>query len=210
MVAAARAIAPVRVLALAEGSAPDPVSSQEEAAVPEFVGAVLPRLPSCELVRGAIELASMRHFPGDREDIQTIADWVIGRAAEAEGTAFHYIRFAGDTFPSRHASHVARDLAVRILRATGKDYFDRLVSLGDTDYPDTLFGVMHAFAGLGEERAVPFLASRLKDDRKQQRAAAVHALGEIGTPNALAAIRAVTSDKTKVVQKAVQQALDKR
>jgi HEAT repeat protein len=67
---------------------------------------------------------------------------------------------------------------------------------------------MHAFGALREERAIPFLASRLRDDRKGQRAAAVRALGQIGTPNALAAIGTVVNDKTKVVQKAVQQALD--
>ena len=209
MVAAARHLRPDRVLALAEGPATDDASSPEDAAVAEFLSAALPGLPAGDLVRGAIELASMRHFPGDREDIQSIADWVARRADEAEETAFHYVMFAGDSFPSRHAPHVARELALRILQATGKDYFDRLLSLGETDYPETLFGVMHGFAALGDERAVPFLASRLKDDRKQQRAAAVQALGQIGTPEALAAIETVANDKAKIVKRAVQQALGK-
>ena len=46
----------------------------------------------------------------------------------------------------------------------------------------------HAFAAFREERAVPFLASSLKDDRKGPRAQAVYALGKIGTPDALAAV----------------------
>jgi len=152
----------------------------------------------------------MRHFPGDEYDIQAIADWVVKRAPSAVDVAFHYVQFAGDTFPARHAPHVARDLAIRILRAMGQDYLDRLFSLCNTDYPDTLFGLMHAFGVVGEPRAVPFLSSRLQDDRKQQRAAAVQALGQIGTPDALAAIRTVTADKAKVVQRAVRQALDEQ
>ena len=82
-----------------------------------------------------------------------------------------------------------------------------MLGLGDTDSLETLSGVMHAFGGLGEKRAVPFLASRLKDDRKMGRVAAVRALGEIGTREALTALRAVANDRRKVVQKALQRAL---
>ena len=66
---------------------------------------------------------------------------------------------------------------------------------------------MHVFAALREERAVPFIAERLKDDRKQQRVAAINALGKIGTPTALSALRAVTNDKRKLVQNALRHAL---
>ncbi len=207
IIAAARYMEPTCVLAAAEGSPASTPSSEEGAAVADFVYTVLPRLPSDDVIRGAIEMASMRHFPGDSEDIRAIGEWVAVRASKAEETAIHYIRFAGDTYPTRHSPHIARDLAVQILRATGKDYFDRLLVLSDTDYLETLTGVMHAFAGLREDRAVPFITSRLKDERKMQRAAAIRALGKIGTPDALTAIRTVANDKRKVVRQAVQQAL---
>lgn len=115
--------------------------------------------------------------------------------------------FAGDTSPFRQAANVARDLALEILRTTEKDYFDRLLSLGDTYCLETLFGVIYVFAGLGEKRAVPFLVSRLKDERKMLRVALIHALGEIGTPEALDSIETVANDKRKVIRQAVQQAL---
>ena len=206
MVAAARFMEPARVLEFAEGSPSSNPPAQEDAAVAKFVDAILPRLPSDELVRGAIDMASMRHFPGTEDDIRTIGDWVAGRATEAEEAAFHYVMFAGD----RYASHVARDLAIRILRETGKDYFERLLALTETDDLDTLSGATHTFADFREERAVPFLASRLKDDRKGPRAQAVRALGKIGTPDALAAIKSVINDKRKVVRNAVQQAFSNR
>ncbi len=208
MVAAAKYLEPVRILDSADGSAIRMPSS----AVAEFVDEIQPRLPSDDLVRGAIEMASMRHFPGNEQDIERIGDWVeerarIGGEIDSEETAFHYIMFGGDTYPTRHSPSTARSLAVRILRASGRDYFDRLLGLGDTDSLETLSGVMHAFGGLGEKRAVPFLASRLKDDRKMGRVAAVRALGEIGTREALTALRAVANDRRKVVQKALQRAL---
>ena len=116
--------------------------------------------------------------------------------------------FAGDTFPSRHAAYVARDLAIRILRKTGKDYYERLLALSETDDLETLCGVTYTFAAFREERAVPFLASRLNDDRKGPRAQAVYALGRIGNPAALAAVKTVANDKRRVVRRAVQQALE--
>ncbi len=207
MVSAAKHMEPSRVLALAEGPPVLSSASEEIEAIEGFVGAVLSQLPSDRLVRGAIEMASMRHFPGNANEIQAIGDWVIERAVDATETAFHFIMFAGDSSPARDNPSVARDLAVRILRATGEDYFDRLLAHSDTDYHETLTGIMHAFAALGEERGVPFIAERLKDDRKQQRVAAIRALGNIGTPVALSALDAVANDKRKVVRNAVQQAL---
>lgn len=210
MVAAARHLHPVGVLAFAEDlDSHERTSSGEGNAVGEFLKQVLPRLPSEELVRGAIEMAAMRHFPGNPEDIRTISDWVVKRASDAEDVAIHYIRFAGDTFPTRHSPGNARHIALRILRTLGKDYFDQLLMLSDTDYLETLTGVMYAFGELGEKRAVPFLVSRLKDDRKLQRASAVRALGKIGTPDALSAIQGVARDRRKVVRTAVQHALAK-
>ena len=206
MVAASRAVGPIRVLELADGLAPTRRAMETEA-LDSFLGTVLPPLRPGDLVKGAIETAAMRHFPGDADDIRAIADWISRREAEIEEVAFHYVRFAGDTFPERHAPHVARDLAVQLLQSTGNDYFDHLLSLCEANYPETLFGVMHVFGRLREERAVPFLTSRLKDDRKQQRAAAVQALGRIGTPDALSAIRTVINDKAKAVQNAVREAL---
>ena len=111
---------------------------------------------------------------------------------------------------SSHTGNRERHEAVRVLRATGKDYYDRLLALTDTDYLETLAGIMHTFAGLREERAVPFIASRLKGDRKLQRAAAVQTLGKIGAPDALAAIRTVSDVKRKVVRTAVQQGLGRK
>ena len=54
---------------------------------------------------------------------------------------------------------------------------------------------------------MPFLVSRLKDKRKMHRVAVIRALGQIGTSDALQAIRAVSNDKRKAVQNAIQQAL---
>ena len=102
---------------------------------------------------------------------------------------------------------MARRLAVRVLSETGGDYFDRLLAVGDTDDLETLSGVTHAFGGLRDRRAVPFLASRLKDTRKGPRAEAALALGEIGTLDALAAVRSIANDKRRVVRNAVQTAL---
>ena len=208
MVAAARHMPPASVIALSDGLSSLTTSSEEAAAAADFAATVLPRLTTDELVRGAIEMAAMRHFPGDANDIRTIGDWVAERASEAEDAAFHYIMFAGDTFPSRHSAYVARDLAVRILRETDKDYFERMLALSETDDLETLSGVTYAFAAFREEKAVPFLASRLKDDRKGPRAQAVYALGRIGTPDALAAVKTVANDKRRVVRRAVQQALE--
>ncbi len=207
MLAAVRYMAPTQVLKAAEGSPISESTSAESATVVEFTTAVLPQLTSDALVRGAIEMAAMRRFPGNDEDLKRISDWVTERAVESEEIAFHYLKFAGDTYPTRHASSIARDLAVQMLTATGVDYYDRLIALSDTDYLETLNGIMHAFACMKEARAVPFLASRLKDKRKMHRVAAIQALGQIGTPDALQAIRTVSNDKRKVVQKAVQQAL---
>ena len=200
-------IPPIRVLSAADGSASGGPAADDGSAVRNFVDAILPRLDSDELVRGAIEMASMRHFPGDTSDIGALDDWVVARANESKDAAFHYIMFAGDAFPARYNANVARDLAIRILRATGEDHFERLLALSDTDNLDTLSGVMRTFGSFGDERAVPFLVSRLRDDRKAQRAQAVSALGEIGSPEALSAIKAIANDKRKVVRKAVEQAL---
>ena len=208
MVAAARHMPPASVLALADGLSSLTTSSQEATTAADFAATVLPPLATVELVRGAIEMAAMRHFPGGADDIRTIGDWVAERASEAEEAAFHYIMFAGDTFPSRHAAYVARDLAIRILRKTGKDYYERLLALSETDDLETLCGVTYTFAAFREERAVPFLASRLNDDRKGPRAQAVYALGRIGNPAALAAVKTVANDKRRVVRRAVQQALE--
>lgn len=208
MIAAARHLPPAGVLALAEGLPSSNDSCPEATEVANFARATLPKLPTDELVRGAIEMASMRHFPGKDADFQYIGDWVAERANEAEEAAFHYIKFAGDSFPARHAGHIARDLAVRILREIGKDYFECLIALGDTDDLEILSGVIRAFADFRDQRAVPFLASRLRDARKGPRSQAVRALGRIGTPDALAAVRSIANDKRKVVRKAVQQALE--
>ena len=159
---------------------------------------------SCE---GAIEMASMRHFPGKDDELQNIGNWVAKRANEAEEVAFHYIRYAGDSYPVRHAASTARNLAVRILGEIGMDCFDRLLDLGDTDDLETLSGVVHAFAVFRDPRAVPFLASRLRDTRKGPRAEAARALGKVGTPDALAAVRSIANDKRKGVRNEVQQAL---
>ena len=208
MVAAARFMQPTQLLALSACSPQQAVSEPENAAVAKFVGEVLPRLPPRELVRGAIEMASMRRFPGNADDITAIGDWVSARAnEEAEEIAFQYIMFSGDSFPARYTPKVARNLAIRILQATGRDHFSRLLALTETDDLDTLAGVTHAFAALGDRRAVPFLAARLKDDRKMPRAETVSALGRIGSPDALAAINTVARDKRKIVRNAVQRAL---
>lgn len=207
MISAARVLGPSTVLALTDGSSDTSGSAPEAAGVATFVRAVLPVLPMSELIRGAIEMASMRRFPGTDDDIQKIGDWVAQRAGVAEDVAFHYIRFAGDSYPARQASNVARRLAVRVLSETGGDYFDRLLALGDTDDLETLSGVTHAFAGLRDQRAVPFLSSRIRDTRKGPRAEAALALGKIGTPDAVAAVRSIANDKRRVVRNAVQTAL---
>jgi len=207
MVAAIRYMAPIQILKAAEGSPISQPLSEETTTVTEFVNVVLPQLKSDELIRGVIEMASVKRFPGNDEDLKNIGDWIAERAEDAEEIAFHYIRFSGDTYPTRHSASIARDLAMRILTSTGKDYYNRFAELSDTDYLETLNGIMHAFAYLKESRAVPFLSSRLEDDRKMHRVAAIQALGQIGTPDALQAIRTVANDKRKVVQKAIEQAL---
>ncbi|MDE3258466.1 MAG: HEAT repeat domain-containing protein [Gemmatimonadota bacterium] len=207
MLAAARHLPPVEVLKLAEGTHASNSQSREAKEIATFARSVLPVIPRDELVRGAIEMASMRYFPGTDDDIQEIGDWVAKWADEAQDVAFHYIRFAGDSYPARHKARVARSLAVRILSMTGGDHFDRLIALGDTDDLEALSGVTHAFAGLREPRGVPFLASRLKDPRKGPRAEAALALGKIGTSDALAAVRSIANDKRRIVRNAVQQAL---
>ena len=207
MISAARVLGSSTVLALAEGSLGVNGSGREAAGVATFARAVLPVFPVNELVRGAMEMASMRHFPGTDEDIQEIGDWVAKRADEAVDVAFHYIRFAGDSYPARHAANVARRLAARVLSESGEDYFDRLLALGDTDDLETLSGVTQVVSALRDRRAVPFLASRLRDTRKGPRAESALALGEIGTPDALAAVRSIANDKRRVVRNAVQTAL---
>ena len=207
MMASARHLLPVEVLKLAEGSPASDSLSREAKEIAEFARAVLPGLPSDELVRGAIEMASMRHFPGDEDDLREIGNWVAKRADAAEDIAFHFVRFAGDSYPARHAAGVARNLAVRILTMVGKDYFDRLIALVDHDDLETLAGVTHALGEFRDARAVPLLTSRLKDPRKGPRVEAVRALGKIGTPDALVAVRSIANDRRRVVRNAVQQAI---
>ena len=207
MISAVQYMTPAQVLKAVEGSAISKMQLEETAAVVEFVNAVLPQLTSDELIRGAIEMAAMRRFPGDDADLKHISAWVTERASESEEIAFHYLRFAGDTYPTRHSARIARDLAMRILTAIGTDYYHQLTALSDTDYLETLNGITHAFAYMKEVRAVPFLVSQLKDKRKMHRVAVIRALGQIGTSDALQAIRAVSNDKRKAVQNAIQQAL---
>ena len=62
----------------------------------------------------------MRSFPGNDEDIQAVSDWVAKRAIDAAEVAIHYVKFAGDSTPTRYSPSTARELAVRILQTTGE------------------------------------------------------------------------------------------
>jgi hypothetical protein len=208
MVAGARFVHPIQILAFHDSTVgiPDPSESclqQAEPSVVAFLAEVLPRLGRKEVVLGAIEMAAMRKFPGDAVDLEVIEEWIAQQGQLAEEAAFDFIRFGGDSFPSRRDEPAVR-MAVAALRGTGKDYFERLLHMGDTDYPITHFGLIRAFGLLKEARAIPYLSACLKDERKQMRAAAVEALGRIGTAEAVERVKQAAHDPAKNVQRAVQ------
>ena len=205
MVAGAKHATPAAVLSNVKGDKTTP-SSQCTPEIADFLQAVLPQLPQHELARGALEMASLRRFPGTEDHIGPISNWLCARAFEFEEVAFHYVQFAGDTSEIRDARR-ARHLAAEILAATGRDYFSRLSALTHTDYSEALKGVMYTFASLRDERGVPFIAAQLDDSRKMHRVAAVEALERIGTPDALEALQSVAKDRRKVVRSALEQAL---
>ena len=101
-------------------------------------------------------------------------------------------------------------MAAAALRGTGRDYYDRLSSLAETDDPATHYGLMQAFGLLKEKRAIPYLSSCLKDERKEIRVHAVEALGQIGTAEAIELVKGVAKDKAKAVKRAVQGVLGDR
>jgi hypothetical protein len=190
----------------------------DDTSVCALLAEILPRLSRKEAVFGAIEMAAMRKFPGDEADLTVIENWIaqqverseiprIGRQL-AEEAAFYFIRFAGDSFPSRRGELAVR-MAVAALRGTGVDYFERLLSLTETDYPDAVL-LIQAFSLLRERRTIPYLESCLKDEGKQIRASAVEALGRIGTEEAINLVKQAANDKAKNVQRAVESVLRQR
>ncbi len=144
----------------------------------------------------------MRGFSGDKTALAMIEHWIARQGQLAEEAAFYFIRFGFDSFPIRHGK-IAVELAVAALR-TGKDHFERLSHLMNTDYPSTQFGLIQAFGLLKEERAIPYLSSCMKDERKQIREAAVDALGRIGTENAINLVKQAVDDPAKSVQRTAQ------
>lgn len=213
MVAGARFVHPVQSLALHDPTIVIPDYSphrhrDDDESVAALLAEILPKISRKEAVFGAIEMAAMRKFPGDETDLRIIENWIAQHGQLAEEAAFYFIRFGGDTFPSRQWQTAVR-MAVAALRGTGVDYFERLSHLTETEYPDTPL-LIRAFGLLKEERAIPYLSSCLKDRRKQIRRHAVEALGQISTPEAIELVKEVANDKAKVVQRAVQAALGHR
>lgn len=208
MVAGARFVHPVHLLSLYDPAVVVPSrtrtgSQQDDAAVVTLLSELLPRLGKREIVFGTIEMAAMRRFPGSEIDLQVIEDWITRHGETAVGTALYFVRFGGDSFPNRR-SELAVRMAVAALRGTGEDHFYHLLELANTDYPVTHFGLIHAFGLMKEERAIPYLASCLNDERKQVRGSSVEALGLIGTAEAINLAKQAAHDPTKVVRQAVQ------
>lgn len=213
MVAGARFVHPIQVLAFYDPTIVIPDGSQprkrpDDSSVVAFLAEVLPRLSREEFVLGVIEMAAMRKFPGDETDLEVIKNWITQQGRLAEEAAFYFIRFGGDSFPSRQWPPAIR-MAASALPGTGVDYFERLLRLPETGYID-IHLLIQVFGLLKEERAIPYLSSCLKDKGKQMRKHAVEALGQIGTPEAIELVKQVANDKAKAVQRAVQSVLRHR
>lgn len=212
MVAGARFVHPLRILAFHDPTVviPDRPESRryrgDDASVAALLAELLPRLGRKEVVFGAIEMAAMRKFPGGEPDLKGIEHWLAQQGALVEEIAFYFVRFGRSSLIIRRGGR-AVSMAVAALRGTGRDYYERLSSLAETDDPAAHYGLMQAFGLLKEKQAIPYLSSRLKDERKEMRVHAVEALDQIGTPEAIELVRRAASDKAKAVKRAVQKIL---
>lgn len=213
MVAGARFVHPVQIVALHDSSVAihDRSKSRkrrDDASVAGLLAEFLPKLERKEVVFGAIEMAAMQKFPGDEADLEVIEKWLTQQGSLAEEAALHFIRFGYASSPPRRGERAVR-MAVAALRGTGRDCFEVLSPLTDTDYPATHFGLMQAFGLLRERRAIPYLLPYLKDERNQIRASTVQALGRIGTVEAIDLVKQVANDKAKAVRRATQSVLER-
>jgi len=211
MVAGAGFLPPLRVLACHDPGVAVPHRSESEghpgrAPVAALLAEALPCLERTEAVFGAIEMAAMRHFPGDEGDLERIEHWIAQQGRPGVEAASHFIRFGVDCYPSGRGGIAVR-MAVAALWGTGEDPFERLSRMADTDYPSTHFNLIRAFGMMKETRAIPYLASSLRDERKQVRALAVEALGRIGNREALRLVKGAADDPANQVRRAVQSVL---
>ncbi|HIE27686.1 TPA: hypothetical protein EYP66_10400 [Candidatus Poribacteria bacterium] len=133
MVAGARFVHPIQVLAFCDPTVVIPVGSKprkrpDDASVAALLAEVLPKLSREELVFGIIEMMAMRKFSGNEIDLKVIENWLAQHGSDAEEVAFHFIRFGHHSAVIRRGGNAVR-MAAAILKGTGKDYFERLSSL---------------------------------------------------------------------------------
>lgn len=189
------------LVALLEGGAA--VAGDEEDG---FLASAFTGLPSAQIGLAILETVGARGVRLCERARQTMSQWLEGHCEESEMAALYMVRFGGSNFLAREAGR-GIDAAIRVLRATGRDYVGLLLELASTDYPPTHFGVCRALGVLGDDRALPYLASCLSHEEKTMRASAVDALAQVGAPKAMELIRTMASDRAVQVQKAVKAAL---
>jgi len=183
------------------GEAPDP-----DEPVEAFLREVVTHSESSDIALAVLELLCARRVRVAEADRQRLVTWLVDRNENAEQWALYMVRYAHSNFLARVADRGV-GAAIQVLKSTGRDYFGELSRLSESAFPPTLLGVSIAFGALRDERALPYLARCLAHEDKEQRAGAVRALGEIGTPEALEMVRQVSSDPAVSVRKAVRASL---
>ena len=189
------------LVALLEGERPTSDDPRDE-----FIAAAFRGLPGEEIGLAVLETLCARRANLPEGAREVMLRWLEDQCEESEKGAIYMVRFADYNFLAREGGP-GIDAAIRILKATGRDYVGKLLELAESDYPPTHFGICNILGALRDERAIPYLSDSLSHGNKTRRTAAVVALGRIGTPEAVGLVRSMQSDRANQVKKAVESAL---
>jgi hypothetical protein len=176
--------------------------SPEEA----FCLGAMRHLKTADLAFGLLELLGARKIRMDESEREALRQWVENHSQAAEDAAFFYVKYAHSNFCARRPEW-GIPVAAQVLLNADRDPFETLTPLTESKYPPTQMGVTHVFGALKEARALPYLEARLRHEEKQQRACAVQALSQIGTPAARVLIERATHDPATRVNRAAKKAL---
>jgi hypothetical protein len=189
------------LVALLEGDRPVLQDSGDE-----FIATAYERLSVEDIGFAVFETLCARKVRFSDDARAKMLQWLEEHCEASEEWAFYMVRFAHSNFLARVGER-GLDAAIRVLRKTGRDHIPTLLQLAESDYPPTHFGICDALGAFPDERAIPYLSGCLSHEERNWRAAAVSALGEIGTAEAVELIRPALSDPTSQVKKAARAAL---